>query len=111
MQDLKDIRDGAPFDVVATIRDLAGIVYELKSAPNMADRKTVATPESTVTPALEPTTDAGALASLLNSRLSNILAKAGYTTLESLKDASDEQLLAIDGVSEKTLKLIREKIQ
>jgi DNA-directed RNA polymerase alpha subunit len=56
-------------------------------------------------------TDATPLAPLLgNTRLAAVLARAGFGTVSSLAAASDEQLLKIDGVSEKALKQIRERV-
>ena len=45
-----------------------------------------------------------------NNRLAAILAHAGYGSPAAVAAATDEQLLAIDGVAEKALKLIREKV-
>jgi predicted flap endonuclease-1-like 5' DNA nuclease len=50
------------------------------------------------------------LAPLLgNARLAAVLARAGFGTVSEVAAAGDEQLLKIDGVSEKALRLIREK--
>jgi hypothetical protein len=58
-----------------------------------------------------PVIDSERLAQLLgNSRLASVLARAGYASPAAVAEASDEQLLAIDGVAEKALKLIREKV-
>ena len=52
-----------------------------------------------------------ALAEVLkNARLAAVLARAGYGTTTAVAGAGDEQLLAIDGVSEKALRQIRERI-
>lgn len=58
-----------------------------------------------------PPTGAERLAQLLGSaRLASVLVRAGYTSPEAVGAASDEALLAVDGVAEKTLRLIREKV-
>ncbi len=52
-----------------------------------------------------------ALAEVLkNARLAAVLARAGYATTTAVAGAGDAQLLAIDGVSEKALRQIRERI-
>ncbi len=52
-----------------------------------------------------------ALAEVLkNGRLAAVLARAGYGTTTAVAGAGDAQLLAIDGVSEKALRQIRERI-
>ena len=45
-----------------------------------------------------------------NSRLAAVLVRAGYTSIEAVAAAPDEALLAVDGVGDKALKLIREKV-
>lgn len=45
-----------------------------------------------------------------NARLAAVLVRAGYTSPEAVASAPDEALLAVDGVAEKALKLIREKV-
>jgi hypothetical protein len=51
------------------------------------------------------------LAGMLGSaRLAAALVRAGYTSPEAVASAPDEALLAVDGVAEKALKLIREKV-
>ncbi|MFN8469361.1 MAG: hypothetical protein U0X20_27645 [Caldilineaceae bacterium] len=47
---------------------------------------------------------------LKNGRLAAVLARAGYATTTAVAGAGDEQLLGIDGVSEKALRQIRERI-
>ncbi|MFN8468270.1 MAG: hypothetical protein U0X20_22110 [Caldilineaceae bacterium] len=55
--------------------------------------------------------DEDALAEVLkNGRLAAVLARAGYGTTTAVAGAGDEQLLGIDGVSEKALRQIRERI-
>ena len=49
-------------------------------------------------------------AALGNARLASILVRAGYTSIAAVQAAGDEVLLAVDGVAEKTLALIREKL-
>jgi hypothetical protein len=46
--------------------------------------------------------------SSLRLEVANILIKAGYETVRSIKEASDEDLLAIPGISDRRLRLIRE---
>jgi hypothetical protein len=51
------------------------------------------------------------LAQLLgNARLAAVLVRAGYTSPEAVMAAPDEALLAIDGLGERALKVIREKV-
>ena len=51
------------------------------------------------------------LAQLLgNGRLAAVLVRAGYTSPEAVVAASDEALLAIDGVGDKALQMIRAKM-
>ncbi len=57
-----------------------------------------------------PTSDNSLAQALGNVRLAGVLARAGYTTPEAVVAAPDAALLAIDGVSERGLKLIREKL-
>jgi hypothetical protein len=45
-----------------------------------------------------------------NSRLAAVLVRAGYTSPEAVAEAPDEALLAIDGVGDRALKVIREKL-
>ncbi len=45
-----------------------------------------------------------------NARLAAVLARAGYATATAVAGAGDAQLLGIDGVSEKALRQIREKM-
>ncbi len=45
-----------------------------------------------------------------NSRLAAVLVRAGYTSPEAVAMAPDEALLAIDGVGDKALRVIREKL-
>jgi predicted solute-binding protein len=63
-------------------------------------------------PALSPpATETERLAQLLgNSRLAAVLARAGYATPELVAAAPDAALLAVDGIGDKALKLIREKV-
>ena len=45
-----------------------------------------------------------------NARLAAVLVRAGYTSVEAVAAAPDEALLAIDGVGDKALQLIRQKV-
>ena len=45
-----------------------------------------------------------------NARLAAVLVRAGYTSAEAVAAAPDAALLAVDGVGDKALKLIREKV-
>ena len=45
-----------------------------------------------------------------NARLAAVLVRAGYTSVEAVAAAPDEALLVVDGVGEKALKAIREKV-
>jgi hypothetical protein len=54
--------------------------------------------------------ESAALAALVNGRLAAILLRAGYETPGQVQAATDAELLAVDGISEKALALIREKV-
>jgi hypothetical protein len=45
-----------------------------------------------------------------NARLAAVLVRAGYTSVAAVAAAPDAALLAVDGVGEKALKTIREKM-
>ena len=45
-----------------------------------------------------------------NARLAAVLVRAGYTSVEAVAAAPDAALLAVDGVGDKALKSIREKV-
>jgi ERCC4-type nuclease len=45
-----------------------------------------------------------------NVRLAGVLARAGYGSPEAVKEASDAALLEIDGIGDKALQVIREKV-
>jgi hypothetical protein len=98
MASLHQIAEGSEFDATQAIRTIAKELYLLKSAsgPTMA----------------QPQADAAGnpLATLLNSRLASILTKGGLATIDAIKLASDEELLAVEGIDAKVLKLIREKL-
>lgn len=54
---------------------------------------------------------AAQLAQLLeNARLADVLARAGYGSPAAVAGAADEELLAIDGVGARALRLIRERV-
>ena len=58
-----------------------------------------------------PATELELLAQRLgNARLAAVLVRAGYTSVEAVAAAPDAALLAIDGVGDKALKAIREKL-
>jgi DNA uptake protein ComE-like DNA-binding protein len=46
----------------------------------------------------------------LDENLVQILADAGYDTLEKIRNASDEELLEIDGIGPKSLEKIRQAV-
>ena len=46
--------------------------------------------------------------SSLRLEVANILIKAGYETIRSIREATDDDLLAIPGISDRRLRLIRE---
>lgn len=77
-------------------------------------RQRVARQREGASPAREATSEGGAIASdegafraLLNEPIMGALIDAGYSTLDALREASDEDLLAIDGIGPATLKKIR----
>jgi hypothetical protein len=55
----------------------------------------------------DPVSDDTAIGALVGHDLADRLAAAGYLTLADLEVASDEELLAIDGVGQATLKRLR----
>ena len=58
-----------------------------------------------------PAADTERLAQLLrNTRLAAVLARAGYGSPEAVAAAPDEALTAIDGVGDKALKQIHERV-
>lgn len=85
---LTQIARGGPFDVLDAIRLIAQHLTADPETP--ADAKTVAL--------------------LLNSRLADILAKAGYLTVADIAAATDYELSEIDGVGPKTVAFIRTRI-
>ena len=91
---LKKIADGGEFDPVEAIRELAkrAVVEQMQSGPVLAE------------------VNADDLGVLLNTRLAKALAAGGFRTADEVKAATDSALLAVDGVNEKTVALIREKI-
>ena len=102
MNDLRDIAEGGTFDTAAAIRLLAKHVY-LLAQPNMADQ----TP--TPTAAAAPATDDHVFTKLFNARLAATLLKAGVKDIEDLRRASDEALLAVNGINDKAVAQIRER--
>lgn len=91
---LKQIADGGPFDVADAIRELAkrAVVDEIQSVP------------------AEPEVNAGDLQALLNVRLARALVTGGFKSVEDVRSATDESLLSVDGITEKGLAVIREKV-
>ena len=47
----------------------------------------------------------------LEKRVIKILTRAGYETIDQLKQASDDELIAIKGIAEKTVEEIREVLK
>lgn len=94
---LKHIAEGGDFDTVDAVRLLAKELYLAQT--NMADKTPTATTEAGHT-----------LAGVLNSKLAATLAAGGYADIESVRAATDDQLLAVAGMNDKALKLIREKL-
>lgn len=91
---LKRIADGGAFDPAEAIRELArrAVVEEIQSIPAVAD------------------VNADELGALLNTRLARALAAGGFRTTDDVRSATDDALLAVDGINEKGVALIREKI-
>lgn len=53
----------------------------------------------------------GRLAQMLgNARMASVLVRGGYTSPEAVAAAADEELLALDGVTERALRLIRARL-
>ncbi len=61
-------------------------------------------------PVAEPTGLEQLAQQLGNARLAAVLVRAGYTSVEAVAAAPDDALLAVDGVGEKALAAIREKV-
>lgn len=110
---IQEIAKGEGFDLVDAIRGLAVIVAALSDAALEIDADDPAPappPDSESVIALADVVPPPPLETLLNVKLAGVLAKAGYTTPEQLIAATNEQLLQISGVSDKTISLIREKV-
>jgi|694.fasta_scaffold11782_15 hypothetical protein len=96
---LDKIANGGEFDAVAAVRVLATELIKLSAA--LAE----------LLPPQEEKQVAPTLAEVLgNSRLASALAKAGFATVEAVRNAPDDDLLAVSGVNEKGLAQIREKL-
>ncbi|MFN8466323.1 MAG: hypothetical protein U0X20_12270 [Caldilineaceae bacterium] len=85
---------------------VAGLQAELKGIVGAG--KPTPTPEPAVKS--EPSGIEQLAQRLGNARLAAVLARAGYTSTEAVAAAPNEALLAVDGVGDKALKLIREKV-
>jgi DNA-directed RNA polymerase alpha subunit len=97
-EDVVSIANGEAFDTNQAIRTLARAMIKLAGVGDGS-------------PVQEEIVYAGQdIASLLNSRLANALVRGGYGSPESLIAATDEELLAVRGVSDKALQQIREKV-
>lgn len=51
--------------------------------------------------------EVGSLTDWFGAGLAGVLAQAGYTSIEAVRDASDNDLLAIEGVGPATLRRLR----
>jgi len=85
---IRGIATGGPFDTLEAIRAIAQYLTQETHAD--ADAKT--------------------LALALNSRLAEILAKAGYFSITDIANATDYDLRSIDGIGSTTLAYIRKRI-
>lgn len=95
---LEDIAGNGSFDPVEAIRLLAGAINTMK-APNTAN------PSTSIDASTDPF-----VALLGNQRMANMLHKAGFHSIPDLNNASDEAILAIDGIGQKGLDQIRAKL-
>ena len=70
-------------------------------------------PTATLPVDAEPNMDGpqDALARALNVRLAKTLYAAGLRTPDAVRSASDEELLAIDGIGDKALAFIRQQLR
>ena len=108
---LKAIADGAAFDTTETIRLIA--TYLVDTAPTFTDK---------AYPDLEPPIDNRGLQSkatfpeehplvlLIGERAAGILIAKGFATPADITNATDEDLLAIDGIGPLTLAKLRSKL-
>lgn len=94
-------------------RTIVALVDEVLDHPNLVRKAPYATTDAGAGPTLDPagtrlveSVEAGSLGDHVLARLR----AAGYGTVESIRDAFDEELLAIDGIGPKTLKQIRLQI-
>ncbi len=93
---------------------VAELKAQVQGGPTTVGATTVAwhptpTPEPGVTKS-EPSELEQLAQRLGNARLAAVLVRAGYTSVEAVKAAPDAALLAIDGVGDKALQVIREKV-
>jgi DNA-directed RNA polymerase alpha subunit len=90
IRELRDVRMRRMSPVVAAMEEqkVMADILEGLAEPQSSDYPTDPVDESTV----------------------RLLSDAGYDTLEKVREASDEELLAIKGIGEKTVAEIREKV-
>jgi hypothetical protein len=96
---LDKIASGGEFDHVVAVRVLATELIKLQA---ILGSQQPPEDQTLIVPTLAE--------ALGNSRLASVLIKAGFTTLEAVRDAADDDLLAVSGVNEKGLAQIREKL-
>ena len=104
--DLKKVAIGDGFDTTSVIRALAKAVTDLQDGDKGTDS---AVSSSRELPSETFTADSS-LNSLLGMSIANLLYSAGYSTEEDIVNASDSELIAIDGVGRATLRSIREAL-
>lgn len=106
---LRKIAGGGEFDVADAVRELARVVSGAAAPKVVADGTAGGTMDAPgVVHGEKP--ESATLAALLNGRVAAILLRGGYGTPAQVRAASDAELLALDGVSEKALAMIREKV-
>lgn len=112
--DLRAIHKGGAFDVVETVRALAGEVADLKAGLQLASPSVTMDAGSQGADLAQPGETTlivrDGLRGLLNDKVVAVLERAGFSTVASIAGATDEELRAVGGVGPVTLREIRELI-
>lgn len=99
VESLKNIANGGEFDLAEGIRAIAQYLV----VPVEVDVEMILDDDSV-------STGTSPLSDLVGERLAAVLADGGFVSVESVKGATDEQLLAVKGIGETALVTIREKV-
>src|SRR5512134_331366 len=108
---LQQVSDYAVQQLLCQMQERLEHLENTLAAMVAASALTVAPAAGAMAGAAESVSIATELAQLLgNARLAAVLARAGYTSIEAVAAAPDAALLAVDGIGDKALKLMREKV-